>query len=660
MFRAQPASRGSSIARSGLTHVRAVTAGIICAYVVTYVLLDWISYIHPAGPYAITLWNPPPGLSLALLLGLGLRYAPALFVAAALAEITVRHGQAHLMHAALYAAILAVGYTWLAVLLRRSGFDPAFRSLRDLIAFTGIVAVGTIAIAAVYVGAHVLLGSFTWSEFAGHKIYFWVGDVIGITITTPFLLIHGARLARGHTPRVTVEGALQALSIAAVLALIFNLEPQSAVNFFYLLFMPLVWISTRYGFEGATAGLLATQLGLMAALQLAGYPSEWALQFQFLMLALTVTGVFLGMAATQWRRARRGLENREAELKTIFATAPDAIVILDENYRVIDANRAAEAIFGLSATQLTQRTLHELITDLPAGFSTARALSAHARRGDGQQFPVEVSFGSTIVDDRRLCIGVVRDVTERNEMQDRLRERDQHLDRTLRVAAAAEMASALAHELNQPLTAASAYVQSLELLLGRHDARDPGLEDTISKTAAEVQRAGSIVRRLRNFYRRDAGSIERVAPDALIEAALAPLAARIERHRIDVAVNVAPDAPALLVDRVQLEMVLHNVLRNAVDSIAESEAAAAARRITVAASAGQAGFLTIAVEDSGPGVAPAIAEQLFTSFVTSRKEGTGLGLAISRSIVERHGGRLWLDRSDAGARFMMTLPAAKA
>jgi two-component system, LuxR family, sensor kinase FixL len=630
---------------------------VVLSYVAAYVFLDWLSFIHPLGPYAITVWNPPPGLSLALLLGLGLRYAPALFVACALAEITVRHGEAALGHIVLYSAILALGYTLLALILKRSNFDPRFRSLRDLLLFMVVVGTGTIVIAACYVATHAATGVVQWSEFGAHTIYFWVGDVIGIATTTPFLLIHGARWARGIRPRVTVEAMLQALSIAAVLALISKLEPGRAANLFYLLFMPLVWISTRSGFEGATAALLATQLGLIAAVQLAGYTTEWVLQFQLLMLALTVTGAFLGMSATQWRRARRALESREAELKTIFATAPDAIVTLNDNYRVIGANDAAEAMFGIRTDQLKEMSLSELIPDLPGELPAVRAAPARARSAEGAEFPVEVSFGSTELDHRPVYIGVVRDRTERMQMEEKLRERDQHLDRTLRVAAAAEMASALAHELNQPLTAASAYVQSLEMLLARHNTPDPSLFDTMRKTANEVERAGSIVRRLRDFYRHDPGTNESVQASALIESALMPLRVRIDRHRITVSLRIDPDIPPLLVDRVQIEMVLHNVLRNAVDAIADEESNA--REIIIACSA-QPGFVRLAIEDTGPGVKPAIAEQLFRSFVTSRKEGTGLGLAISRSIVERHGGRLWLDQSTRGARFVLTLPVPQA
>lgn len=636
----------------------ATTALVLCAYVVAYVFLDWLSYIHPVGPYAITVWNPPAGISLALLLGLGLRYAPAPFVAAALAELTLRPGQAEFAHVVIYAAILAGGYAALAIALARMRFDASFRSLRDVLVFAIVVAIGTVGVAALYVAAHVVVGHFTWSNFAEFTKYFWVGDVIGIATTTPFLLIHGQRVARGRWPRVTAEGMLQALSIAAVLAVIYHLEPQRAANLFYLLFLPLIWISARYGFEGATAGLLGTHLGLIAVLQHADYPREWVVQFQLLMLALTFTAAFLGMTSTQWRRARQELENREVELKTIFATAPDAVISLDENYKVIQANDAAEAMFEMTAAELKQEYVSQLITDLPSDISAARVVPAHARRKGGQAFPVEVSFGSGVVDNQRVYIGVVRNIAERKEMEDRLRERDRHLDRTLRAAAVSGMASALAHELNQPLTAASAYVQSLELLLARSDSHDPALTDTMRKTAAEVERAGSIMRRLREFYRRDSGNFEPMSVQELIDSALALLRTRIERHRIVVSVNIAADTPLLLVDRLQIEMVLHNVLRNAVDSLVESDSDA--RCIAFSAQPGQPGFASVTVEDSGVGVKQEIAAQLFKSFVTSRREGTGLGLAISHSIVERHGGRLWLDRSDVGARFVMTLPAVRA
>jgi two-component system, LuxR family, sensor kinase FixL len=626
------------------------------AYVLAYVVLDWVSYIHPVAPLAITVWNPPPGLSLALLLGFGLRYAPALFLAAFLAEVTVRPGDAAIGDAAAYAAILAAGYTAVAAWLHSARFDPSFRSLRDLVLFVTVVGVGTIGIGLCYVAAHALTGSFAWSRMADYVLHFWVGDVIGIATTTPFLLIARARLARGRKLKLTTEGALQAASIVAVLALVFRLDPEGASRLFYLLFLPLVWISTRHGFEGATAGLLATQLGLIGALQLANYPTPSVLQFQLLMLALTITGAFLGMTSTQWRVARQSLESREAELKTVVATAPDAIVRVDGARRIIDVNDAAAAMFAVARPRLRGQPLSSLIPELRDSDLTCRAAAFRARRADGVEFPVEVSFGSAMVDGRPVHIGVVRDVGQRREMEEKLRERDQHLDRSLRAAAAAEMASALAHEVNQPLTAASSYMQALDLLLARRATNDPELTETMRKASAEVTRAGRIVRQLREFYRRDPGNVEAVRADALVEQALASLGSRMELHQIAVTIKVAADLPGLLVDPFQIEIVLHNLLRNAVDSIAEAQPAV--RQITVDARRGTGGFAEISVSDSGPGVNASVADLLFRSFVSSRVEGMGLGLAISRSIVERHGGRLWLEPGGTGARFVLTLPTA--
>lgn len=633
------------------------TVAIVAAYLLAYVWLDWVSYIHPVAPYAITVWNPPPGVSLALLFAFGLRYCPALFVASALAEVIVRHAGASIWETAAYAAILAAGYTGIAAfLLKPKRFDPSFNSLRDLVIFITAVGAGAMLVAACYVAAHVLAGRFSWGEFPGHVLHFWVGDVIGIAITTPFVMVHGAKLVNARGLKISGEAALQALSIAATLTIIFGFEAENASKLFYLLFLPLVWISTRYGFEGATAGLLATQVGLIIALQTAEYTTQSVIEFQLLMLALTITGAFLGMASTQWRRARQSLEGREAELKTIFGTAPDAILSVDQSGRILDVNQAGLAMFRATGGELNGMSLGQLIPDLPMDVTAARALEARAMRSDGTDFPVEVSFGSALVGQRRLYIGVVRDMSERKEMEEKLRERERDLDRSLRAAAAAEMASALAHELNQPLTAASNYVQALELLLRRDSADQRQVSDTMNKAGREVERAGQIVRRLREFYRRSAAKVEPVPVSDLVEAALGPLSQRLQRHRIKLSTDVPADLPLALIDRVQIEMVLHNLLNNAIDSIAEAQPEE--RYVTVRASADDSGFIAIGVEDTGPGVKPSIAQQLFTTFASSKSAGMGLGLAISRSIVERHGGRLWLDKSGPGARFVLTLPIA--
>ena len=528
-----PGARTAALTR--LPRALAVAAG----YVVAYVLLDYLSYIHPVAPYAITPWNPPPGLSIALLLAAGMGYAPALFVAAALAEVLVRGFGASLVEATVYAAILAGGYTaTAAVLTRVFRFDPRFTSLRDLLVFTVTAATGALGVSLLYISAHVIAGRFSWSEFPDYALQFWVGDVIGIVVTTPFLLVHGRALVRTQW-RLTGEMLLQGLAIAAVLAILFNMH-EAAAKFFYLLFLPLIWICVRQGFPGASAGLLAMQIGLIVAVNLAGYTTRSVLEFQLLMLVLAVTGAFLGMAVSQWRYASQALEAREAEL-----------------------------------------------------------------------------------------------------------------NRAMRVAAASEMASALAHELNQPLTAASNYVQACEIMLSRSAHGDPELSQTIHKAFSEMDRAGEVVRRLRDFYRGGESKRDRADVPDLLQESLRPLKSRLERHRVRVVERLDSSLPPVMVDRVQIAMVLHNLIANAIDSLAGGPADTP--EITVEA-AQDGNAIKLVVQDNGSGIAPSIADQLFQTFATSKPTGMGLGLAISRSIVESHGGRLWLEPSPSGARFALTLP----
>ncbi|MBI2318130.1 MAG: MASE1 domain-containing protein, partial [Betaproteobacteria bacterium] len=426
---------------------------IVVGYLFAYVLLDWASYIHPVAPFAITPWNPPSGLSIALLLVFGLRCTPVVFVAAVLAEVVVRGAGGSPIEIASYAAILSGGYAAMAAfLLRGTRFDPSFKTLRDLVIFGVTAAVGAMGVAVCYVSAHVLAGAFTWNEFPEYALRDWVGEVIGIMILTPALLIHGPALARTRRWRLSGAAIVQALSIVAALWVVFAANVTDPSKLFYVLFLPLIWISVMNGLRGATLALVATQVGLIVSLQLVGYGARVVVEFQLLMLALAVTGAFLGMAVDQWRRAQDTLRTSEAELSAVVSMAPDAILILDGAGRVIDANAAAEALFRASSGGLVGSSVAGLIPGLREPFESLQGREVRARRFDGTTFPSEVAFSSVPIGERKAYIGIVRDTTRRKEIEDRLRERERELDRAMRVAAAAEMASVLAHELNQPLT----------------------------------------------------------------------------------------------------------------------------------------------------------------------------------------------------------------
>jgi C4-dicarboxylate-specific signal transduction histidine kinase len=241
-----------------------------------------------------------------------------------------------------------------------------------------------------------------------------------------------------------------------------------------------------------------------------------------------------------------------------------------------------------------------------------------------------------------LFIGVV--VDEKKRASDELRQ-------SLRLAAAGEMAAALAHELNQPLTALSAYGAACEQLLDRGETGDR-LRDTIKRVVTESQRAGDVVRRLRDFFRTGATRLEQVSVGDLLAATAAQFADRSRRDGVTLFIEPVP-AKTLLVDRLQIEIVMRNLVANAFDAVANL--APAQRRVRLWAQAEGTRRVCVFVEDGGPGPSRDSAATLFQPFQSTKSSGLGLGLAISRAIVEAHGGSLSTEMADHGV-FKLVLP----
>ncbi len=239
-------------------------------------------------------------------------------------------------------------------------------------------------------------------------------------------------------------------------------------------------------------------------------------------------------------------------------------------------------------------------------------------------------------------IGVV--VDEKQRVSAELRQ-------TLRLAAAGEMAGALAHELNQPLTALSAYGTACEQMLDQGETGER-LRETIRRMVAESFRAADVVRRLRDFFRTGATRLEPIALGELLASAASPFSVKARQHGIELTIDPVPPC-ALLADRLQLEVVLRNLLSNAFDAVAEQPEGE--RRVRLSTDPEGAGRVCIRVEDSGPGLSGAAEARLFEAFQSSKKSGLGLGLVISRAIIEAHGGNLWADVADHGV-FKLILP----
>jgi two-component system, LuxR family, sensor kinase FixL len=245
-------------------------------------------------------------------------------------------------------------------------------------------------------------------------------------------------------------------------------------------------------------------------------------------------------------------------------------------------------------------------------------------------------------------------VDELRAAEQRLRERQSELDRTLRLAASAEMASAMAHELNQPLSAIGIYTRTCEMLL--RDQPVPSLQTTMAKIGTEVRRAGEVVHKLREFYRSGSSHLERVSVEQLLTGAREAIRERAQRHRVEVVLTIAQGLPDVSIDPVQVGTVLHNLLTNAVEAIRDANSRE--RRIVLSARRGNQGLVEIGVRDTGPGIALDDTGDLFRPFSSNKSYGLGLGLSMSRSIVTANGGKLELIPSPVGCDFRFTLPTS--
>jgi two-component system sensor kinase FixL len=276
-------------------------------------------------------------------------------------------------------------------------------------------------------------------------------------------------------------------------------------------------------------------------------------------------------------------------------------------------------------------------------------------RKDGSTFPMELAVGEVHSGERRFFTGFIRDLTERQETEKRMQELHAELVHMSRFTALGEMASTLAHELNQPLSAVANYLKGSRRLLagGQADAL-PAVADAVDQAMDQALRAGQIIKRLRNFVSRGESVRQFEDLPKLIEEASALALVGVKELGVHVTFALEPKAERVFVDKVQIQQVLLNLIRNALEAMQDS----VERDLVLAARQADGDMIELSVADSGPGVAPDIAAQLFQPFITTKAQGMGLGLSISRTIVAAHGGRLWAEGNPGGGTvFRLTLRA---
>lgn len=510
---------------------------IAAVYLAGYLLLDWLSYVHPFASFGITPWNPPTGLSFGLVLLFGMEFLPWLFVAPVLADAVVR-GFA-LPFPAEFAAALIIGGGYAAatalLLTPRVRFDASLTSQHSLLMLVAVAVASTAIVAAAYVGMLVAFGVLPVTDFGRAALRFWVGDVIGISVFTPFLLVLMTR-------RRLLQPSWEALGLLMLVALamwaVFGLAGvEWRFQLFYLFFLPVIWTAVRFGLEGVTAGLVLTQVGLITAIHLTEETRADVTAYQALMVVLSFTG---------------------------------------------------------------------------------------------------------------LAVGVL--VSEQQRTQQQLRVNQEALSRAFRLGTMGEFAAALAHEINQPLTAVANYAR-----LARNAPTPAAAAEASEAVISQVERAADVVRRLRNFIRLGRSETISITVSELADAAVAHCRADLDRRGVDVVVGIARDLPRVSLDALQVEQVIVNLVRNSAEAL--TDAGRYDGKIAIEADWDGPGAIVIRVRDNGPGFDPSLAERADAPFTTTKPEGLGLGLSLSRSIIEAHGGRLTLASSSSGALVSFTLPA---
>jgi two-component system sensor kinase FixL len=475
--------------------------------------------------------------------------------------------------------------------------------------------------------------------------------------------------------RLALHYGLTVLALALGLAVRILGESVPSGQPAYLVYVPAILIGSALG--GWGPGVLATVSGLVLGLYfveqarpLTGLDGIVAGLFVLIGLGATWRGQLLGHARSVALQGADAALGREAHLQSILATVPDAMAVIDERGMIQSFSSAAERLFGYSADEVIGQNV-KLLMPSPYRDEHDSYLARYRRTGerriigigrvvvgqrkDGSTFPMELAVGEMRAASQHFFTGFIRDLTERQQTEARLQELQAELVHVSRLTAMGEMASALAHELNQPLSAISNYMKgSRRLLENNTDERAGQARNAMDKAAEQALRAGQILRRLRDFVAR--GESERRVEDVkkLVEEASALALVGAKDKGVRVRFDFSPQADYVLADKVQIQQVLLNLIRNGIEAMEESER----RELVVSIARADENMVEIGVTDTGSGIAPEVSDHLFQPFVTSKPQGMGVGLSISRTIIEAHGGSIApRPNKGGGTVFSFTLPA---
>ena len=409
---------------------------------------------------------------------------------------------------------------------------------------------------------------------------------------------------------------------------------------------------------------------------------------------LSADGTLAGYVGTGWDvtaqqraeqqlvEARRMLtETAESERKQaerwfqhLLESAPDALILVGRSGEMLLVNRQTEAIFGYPREALIGHPVEMLVPDKlrpshvahrDAYFERPRIRPMYSTPGlygrhhDGHDFPVEISLSPVEGPQGPVVACAIRDITERVRAEQLLKQRHDELAHVTRLATMGEMATGLAHELNQPLYSISNYARGCLRRLDSSSLEPARLQEVLAEIAAESERAAKIIRRLRRMVQKREPVRVEFNLNRAINEACALCHADLKRHSVSLERQLDDSLPKTYADDIQIQQVILNLLRNAVEAVRDIPHDARVIRVRTGRSSAES--VLVSVSDAGCGIRDDDLERVFDAFYTTRPAGMGMGLAISRSIVEMHGGKIWaVNNSDSGATFHFTLPLCDA
>jgi PAS domain S-box-containing protein len=505
---------------------------------------------------------------------------------------------------------------------------------------------------------------------------------LGMLIATPaftLLLMGGWRQWR-HAPWMRViEGTVLALCLLGTAGCVFTTPsvPNSFAAFIYAPIPLLVWAALRFEVAGVSWALLGiAYLSTGSAIQglgpfVHGFPDDHVLQLQLFLLALSLPLLVMAVGV-QERREAYGLllqemdqrRRTEERFRLVVESTPSAMLMVDARGRIELANHQTGKLFGYREEQLIGQPVTLL---LPPRFHVSQkkklddffSAPAQGRLGfqwsltglkkQGAEFPMEVSLTPIESGSGRMALVAVIDNTEKQQAEEARRE----LVHASRLAVLSELTASIAHEINQPLGAILSNAEAAELLL---EDPSPSL-DEVRRILADIRkddlRAGEVIRRLRALLRQ--GEVERqpIGMRLVISDVVAILRGEAERRGVEVAIDPHAVDAVVLADRIHLQQVMLNLMVNAMEAMAEQEGP---KRLRISSYLLE-NQVVVSVQDNGPGVPEAVRNKLFDRFFSTKREGMGMGLAISRSLIEEHGGRIWMENApEGGAVFHFSLP----